>query len=309
MREGRCQMAQVTDSIDTVRQELKEKLNRILSRERGKIKRLQEQLARTEEAEHLALCGELLKANYQSLRRGMSELKLRNIYEESAPEVTIALDPAKSPEDNMKSYFKKSRKLRSGRVKVQKEMESAKEKISKFSEHLSNMHNMQEKELASVACEIDSLFAGRAKRKTEPAPKKGPRVFISSDGLKIYVGRNQRENDRITLHFARAHDVFFHVSGFSGSHVIVRTEPAEKPPPKTLVEAATLAVHFSKARGRNAAEVSYTEIRNVFKPSNAKPGLVHLRKFITLIVRRDTALLTKLLSSEVSVCAGKTIGE
>jgi predicted ribosome quality control (RQC) complex YloA/Tae2 family protein len=302
-------MAQIIESLDSFRQELIEKLNRILSRERGKIKRLQEQLARTEEAEHFALCGELLKANYQALRRGMSELKVRNICEESAPEVTIALDPAKSPEDNMKSYFKKSRKLRSGRAKVKKEMESAKGRITRFSEYLSNIQNMQEKELASVACEIDSLFTGRAKRKTEPAPKKGPRQFISSDGFQIFVGRNQRENDRMTLHFARAHDLFLHVSGFSGSHVIVRAEPAEKPSSKTLVEAATLAVHFSKARGRNAAEVSYTEIRNVFKPSNAKPGLVHLRKFKTLTVRRDSALLTKLLSSEVSVCAGKTIGE
>jgi predicted ribosome quality control (RQC) complex YloA/Tae2 family protein len=302
-------MDEVTDYLDNLRQELIEKLNRILSRERGKIKRLQQELGRTEEAEHLALCGELLKANYQALRRGMIELKVSNIYDDSSPEVTISLDPAKSPEDNIKGYFKKSRKLRLGRIKVQKEMESAKERIVKFSEYLSNMENMQEKELASVACEIDSLFPGRAKRKTEPVPKKGPRVFISSDGLKIYVGRNQRENDRMTLHFARAHDLFLHVSGYSGSHVIVRIPAGEKVPANTLIEAATLATYFSKAHERGVTNVSYTEKRNVFKPRGAKPGLVHLRKFKTITVRRDNSLLTKLLSSEVSISAREPVGE
>jgi predicted ribosome quality control (RQC) complex YloA/Tae2 family protein len=302
-------MAEATDSLYILRQELTEKLNRILSRERGKIKRLQQELARTEEAQHLALFGELLKANYPTLHRGMSELKVPNICDESSPEVTIALDPAKSPEDNIKSYFKKSRKLRTGRAKVQKEMESAKERISRFSEYLSNMENMREKELAAVACEIDSLFPGRAKQKSEPARKKGPRVFISSDRLKIYVGRNQRENDRMTLHFARAHDIFLHVSGYSGSHVIVRRPETEKVPAGTLLEAAILAAHFSKARARGAAEVSYTEKRNVFKPSNAKPGLVHLREFKTIKVRRDSSLVAKILSNEVSTTESGMIEE
>ncbi|MBI3724775.1 DUF814 domain-containing protein, partial [bacterium] len=125
---------------------------------------------------------------------------------------------------------------------------------------------------------------------------RGPRKF-DSRGFTILVGRSNEENDRLTLTVARGNDLFFHVRGFPGSHVIVRTERDKSVPLETLLDAAALAVHYSKVRGNTRADVSYTPRKYVRKPRGAKPGLVEISNEKTIRPDGDPARLARLLAT------------
>ena len=134
-----------------------------------------------------------------------------------------------------------------------------------------------------------------------PAPARqvsaGPHRFRSRDGFEILVGRSNEENDELTLRIARSHDLFFHVLGFPGSHVIVRAQKGKSVPLETLLDAAVVAVHYSKARDHGRAEVSYTPRKYVRKPRGARPGLVTVERSQTLFVGRDEARLRRVLDT------------
>jgi len=105
---------------------------------------------------------------------------------------------------------------------------------------------------------------------------------VSSDGFEIFIGRNNKQNDRLTMKTARHEDIWLHVKDFPGSHVIIRTE-GRQVPDSTLEEAAGYAAWFSKARSAPKVEVDYTPVRNVKKPSGAKPGMVIYVNYKTIV--------------------------
>ena len=107
--------------------------------------------------------------------------------------------------------------------------------------------------------------------------------MISKDGFEILIGHNNKQNDKLTLKTARHEDIWLHIKDFSGSHVVIKTEGKEVPD-STLIEAAEYAAYFSKARSSTKAEVDYTHIRNVKKPSGARPGMVTYINYHTLVV-------------------------
>jgi len=116
--------------------------------------------------------------------------------------------------------------------------------------------------------------------------RKIARSFISSDGLKILVGKSSKDNDVLTLKVAKGDDFWFHVAGYGGSHVILKNpEKLVKPPSPSLLEAAQLAAYFSQARNAPKVEVHYTQKKFVLKPKGAKPGLVRLKDYKSVSVR------------------------
>ena len=125
-----------------------------------------------------------------------------------------------------------------------------------------------------------------------PAPL-GPMEFVSDDGFSILVGRNNVENDRLTLKTARGSDVWFHTKNIPGSHVVVLTG-GQTPPDRTLEQAAVLAALHSKAAESRQVPVDYTEIRNVKKPAGAKPGMVIYETNRTAYVTPDPAMAERL---------------
>jgi predicted ribosome quality control (RQC) complex YloA/Tae2 family protein len=114
---------------------------------------------------------------------------------------------------------------------------------------------------------------------------------VSSEGYEILVGRNQRQNDRLTLTIARGSDLFMHAGGAPGSHVIIRSKGTGDFPKLTMLEAANLAVYYSKARNSRFVEVSWTRVKNVRKPRGAKPGLVYLSRHKILAIEPDEELV------------------
>ena len=126
-----------------------------------------------------------------------------------------------------------------------------------------------------------------------------PRRYRSRDGLEIWVGRSDECNDHLTTRLARGRDLFSHLDGAPGSHVILRTEGDPDPPQESLLDACELAVHFSKAKKAAHAEVHIVPIKQVKKPKGAKPGLVWVTGGRSLRLRREEARLERLMSSRI----------
>ena len=126
-----------------------------------------------------------------------------------------------------------------------------------------------------------------------------PRRYRSRDGLEIWVGRNDAGNDHLSTRLARGNDLFFHLDGAPGSHVILRTEGSSDPPQESLLDACELAVHFSKQKNATRADVHIVPIKQVKKPKGAKPGLVWVTGGRSLHLRREEARLRRLLESRI----------
>jgi predicted ribosome quality control (RQC) complex YloA/Tae2 family protein len=133
--------------------------------------------------------------------------------------------------------------------------------------------------------------------KTELPTRLSPKVYTTLDGLEIWVGKNDEGNDVLTTRLARGNDLFFHLEGSPGSHVILRTEGRSDPPSESLLDAAELAVEFSKAKHATRASVHIAAVKDISKPSGAKPGLVYVHRGRTLQLRRDPKRLERVLAS------------
>jgi predicted ribosome quality control (RQC) complex YloA/Tae2 family protein len=126
-----------------------------------------------------------------------------------------------------------------------------------------------------------------------------PRRFRSSDGLEIWAGRSDEGNDTLSTRLARGNDLFFHVDGSPGSHVVLRTEGRADPPPESLLEACELAVRFSKQRNATRVDLHVVPIKNVRKPKGAKRGLVTVTGGKTVHLRREEKRLERILASRI----------
>ncbi len=126
-----------------------------------------------------------------------------------------------------------------------------------------------------------------------------PRRYQTAAGLEIWVGRSDEANDFLTTRLARGKDLFFHLSGAPGSHVILRTGGRDDPPSEAVLDACELAVHFSKQKNAGSAEVHVVPIKNVKKPRGAKPGLVYVTGGRALHLRRESARLERVLAARI----------
>lgn len=277
-----------------LRKKLISKLNAAIRRQRGKLKKLSEALDECRNEERYRRFGELLKANLSTLKRGQDKVKVPDFYAEGQPEIEIELVPEKTPLENMEQYFRRARKLRRGRPRIEKEMEAARGEASRFEGLAVSVENALDYEkLVEIAGRVEEALAPRKPKKVKgrPLAKLGPKKFVSSEGYEILVGRNQKQNDRLTLTIAHGSDLFMHAGGAPGSHIIIRAQGPRDFPKQTMLEAANLAAYYSKARNSRFVEVSWTHVKNVRKPRGAKPGLVYLAKHKILAIEPDEKLV------------------
>ncbi len=276
--------------LQELRGKLASKLDDAVRRQRGKLKKLSEALAECDSEEKYWRFGELLKANLSKLRRGQEKVKVPDYYAEGQPEIEIELMPEKTPLENMERYFRRARKLKRGRPRIEREMEAAQDAAGQLEGLAASVANISDYEkLVEVAGKVEEALAPKRPKKPKGTPlaKLGPKRFVSSEGFEILVGRNQKQNDRLTLTIARGSDLFMHAGGAPGSHVIIRAGSANDFPKQTMLEAANLAAYYSKARNSRFVEVSWTRVKNVRKPRGAKPGLVYLARHKILAIEPD----------------------
>jgi predicted ribosome quality control (RQC) complex YloA/Tae2 family protein len=285
------------DELTELRGKLVSRLEKALRRQEGKLRKLSTALGECANEEEYRRCGELLKANLSKLRRGQSKVKVIDYYSNGQQEIEIKVARNKTPLENMEAYFRRARKLRSGRPRIEREIELTQEAISELEGlHTSVADACGIEELEALAAQVNAALAPKKPKKIKGKPRSrlGPKRFVSSGGYEILVGRNQRQNDRLTLTIARGSDLFMHSGGSPGSHVIIRAGGKRDFPRQTMLEAANLAVYYSKLRNSRYAEVSYTQVKNVSKPRGAKPGLVYLSRHKVLGVEPDEEMVKML---------------
>lgn len=261
---------------DRVRQQTKE-LTRFMKNEikknEKKLQKHKRTLKQAEKADMYQKYGELLTAHLHLIRPGDETARVIDYYDPEQKEMEIELDPELSPNENAQQYFKTYRKLVNSRKVVQEEIEKAKAEIDYFERLLQQIEMANEEDIEEIREELreEGYLKKQRKTKRKKQKKPEPETFVASDGTTILVGKNNKQNEYLTMKLARKSDVWLHTKDIPGSHVVIRSpDPSEE----TLYEAAKLAAYFSKSQQSSSVPVDYTEIRNVRKPKGAKPGYV-----------------------------------
>lgn len=265
-----------------------DRLSRKINNQRGEL----EQCAKRDE---LRLCGDLISANLYRLKKGQAFAELENYYDPSQPRVRVKLDPALTPSRNAQKYYKEYRKARTAEQILTVQIEKASQELAYLDTVFDELSRASdEHDLVEIRSELtEQGYIRKAERSRKQPKTAGPMEFLSREGLQILVGRNNRQNDQLTLKRAGKNDLWFHTKNIPGSHVIVLTD-GKKPGEQTVEDAALLAAFFSRGRGSSGVAVDYTEVRNVSKPQGAKPGMVIYVKNKTVFVTPDASAVEKL---------------
>jgi predicted ribosome quality control (RQC) complex YloA/Tae2 family protein len=276
---------------DRVKQQASD-LERFIQNEKDKnqkkIDKLLSTLESANKAEEYQLLGELLTANMYLLRKGMKEIKVENYYAESGETITILLDPMKSPSENAQKYFSKYQKAKNSIEIVKEQIRLAEAEHEYFDLLQQQLMSASIKDIAEIREELieEGYIRDRQKKKPKLSNNGKPQLesYFSSDGTEILVGKNNKQNDYLTNKFAGRDEIWLHTKDIPGSHVVIRSKNPEK---QTLIEAASLAAYFSKAKLSSSVPVDYTKVRYVKKPAGAKPGFVIYENQQTVYVTPD----------------------
>jgi predicted ribosome quality control (RQC) complex YloA/Tae2 family protein len=255
-----------------------DKLNRKITLQQNELK---ESLNRDE----LRIKGDLLQANIYRIVKGQNVIEVEDFYNDNKA-VKIKLSPTLSPSQNVQKYYKDYRRAKTREEMLTLQIKKAQEElvyITAVQESL--LRAESERELNEIREELSEQGYARNKNKNNKKQPKllPPKEYISSDGFTIYVGRNNKENDRLTLKIAGNYDMWLHTKNIPGSHVIIVSDRKEISD-TAIKEAAALAAYNSKARESSQVPVDYTLVKNVSKPKGAKPGMVIYVKNHTIYV-------------------------
>jgi len=249
-----------------------------------KSETLKKEYAATQERDKLRLYGDLITANLYRMERGMASLTTENYWEESQPQVKIPLDALLTPQQNAAKYYKRYNKAKNAELHLREQIARADAERAYLESVLQEIAQAEtEQEFNEIRQELQETGYLRSGKKKELKRAFAPREYRSSGGLRILVGRNNTQNDRLTLKQANKRDLWFHAQKIHGSHVILCTGGAE-PDERSLAEAAALAAYFSQARESANVPVDYTPVRYVRKPVGARPGMVVYETYRTLYV-------------------------
>lgn len=237
------------------------------------------------------LKGDLIMANLYRLEKGMNTARLENFYADDCPEIEIPLDVRLTPSQNAQKYYLEYRKADTADKMLRGLIASGGEEeryIDSVFDSLSRAST--ENELSEIRAELAAEGYIKTRKTREKQPKALPPIeYVSSEGYRILAGRNNRQNDQLTLKTAEKSDIWLHVKNITGSHVIICCDGG-KPSDETVSEAAMIAAYNSSARGGSQVPVDYTEVRYVKKPSGSKPGMVIYTNQKTLYVTPEGEL-------------------
>ena len=289
-------MAEAVSVIETVRNVRAGILRKSIKKLRHRIGAWQEDLAKAEKYKAYSRYGELIKANIGTIRKGQTDVTLVDYFDEELPNLTIPLDQTKTPQGNMDDYFRKHRKHLAAerelhpRIKEgQKELETLRRELTAIEQ---GTWQPPDKPQLIVRARTLSRTGGRKGRQEQ---RQGLfRRFTSSDGLAIYVGRNARANDELTFGLTKSDDLWLHARGTPGSHVVVRLEKGNDPPPETIRDAATLALLYSDLKKSGKGDVIYTRRKWVKKAKGQAPGAVIVTQEKSLYVSLEKKRLDAL---------------
>lgn len=251
-----------------------------------KENKLNDVLKKCEDKDNFKIKGDLLTSYIYSIKKGDRNFTTFNFFSEKGEEITIPLDENKTPSENIQSYYKKYNKLKKSGESAIEQLEKNDEELQYLYSVLTNIENCESySEIDDIKEELISTGYVRKRKANGKSSKKAksskPIHYISSDGIDIFVGKNNIQNDYLSLKFANKNFMWLHTKNIPGSHVIICSNNI---PDNTLVEAATLAAHYSKAKDSSKVPVDYTLVKNLKKPNGANPGMVIYHTNYTMYV-------------------------
>ncbi len=305
--------AAIRERFERLRDSLRRTLTRELARNRKKLALQAEALREAAGADRLRLLGELLTSYRHLVPPGATLVRLPNYHDPAGAEVEVPLQSDWSPIQNAQAYFRQYQKARATLAGAREHYDRTREEIRYLEQVeatldlVASLPELQEihRELAEggylrVRAKPRAAGGGGTRRGggrekgAAGAPASEPLRHRSSDGLAILVGKNNRQNDLLTLKQAGPDDLWLHTKEIPGSHVILQLPPGRGPedlPPRSLREAALLAAYHSKARQSSQVPVDYTLRRHVRKPPGAKPGMVIYDHHHTIYVTPSEAVV------------------
>ena len=262
---------------------------------RRKLALQEKEYAATQDRDKLRIQGDLITANLYRMERGQARLECENYYEAGAP-ASIPLDPLLTPQQNAAKYYKRYAKAKTAEKYLREQMDLARRDLEYLESVLAEIAQAEtEADYLDIRAELrEAGFLkkqGRGKKeKSRPA---APWEFCTSSGLRVLAGRNNRQNDKLTLKDADRRDLWLHTQKIHGSHVILRCA-GQAPSEEDIAEAAMVAAWFSQARESGNVPVDYTEVRNVKKPAGGRPGMVIYTTCRTVNITPEEAAVERL---------------
>ncbi len=286
--------------LDTRRRELGKRLGRGRKRLERMRTNIRADLAEAEKSDDLRRKGELLKIALPEIVKGQSSVTVKDFFSEGAPEKRIELNPHLSPQENIERLFRRYKRLSASIAHLRKRLAQAEAEADELEKLTVSFHNIRTlRELEEFERSLPAGKPAGAAPKGgigKKAPKSGgPRRFYSAAGFEILVARNRKEGHHLTFSMARGNDCWMHLLGHPGPHVIIRRPKGSEIPADTLLDAAHLAVHYSKIRGARFVRVVHTLCKHVKPARGAAPGTVHYSGESTIGVRFDKARLAAAL--------------
>ena len=269
-------------------EDLFKNINNLIERLSKKISNQMAELEECKDREEKKVYAELINANLYRLSKGSTVYELENYYDDYKT-VAIPVKPELTPTENAQRYYKEYRKLRTAEEMLTKLIAEGREELVYLRTVLDELSRAEtEREISEIRQELSD--GGFVKQKNQGKIKKSqpmpPIEFDAPDGFKVYVGRNNIQNDKLSLKTAMKSDLWFHIQKAPGSHVILSVDGRE-PTEKAMEYAAKIAAYYSSGREAGAVEVDYTEVRNLKKPVGAKPGFVIYHVYNSVLVKPE----------------------
>ncbi|HHU63858.1 MAG TPA: fibronectin/fibrinogen-binding protein [Clostridiales bacterium] len=277
-------------------------VNTHLDRSQKKLGKLLNELNNAKNGDKYRLYGELLTANLYNIPAKADSVVLENFYENMQP-VEIPLKKNLTPAQNAQGYFKKYNKCKTAIKELAKQIDATRKEIAYLEGQVDNLgkctHELEVEEIREELACLGYIKKGAGKKRGGARKKdmSMPLHYVTDGGQHIYVGKNNKQNDYLTLQLARPQDIWLHVKDIPGSHVILKSENT-RPDREVLNVAAMIAAFYSKARHSSNVPVDYTLKKYVKKPKGAKPGMVIYENHKTLYVTPDEKKINSLAKPE-----------
>ena len=275
-------------------------LTRAISSARDRVRRKvatqRQELETAKNRERLRQTGDLLMANLQNIRRGQRSVTVYDFYDPEGSQTEIKLDPRISPQENAAKYYKDYARMKNAEKILAVQIaqgEHEYEYLESVLEELSRAES--ERDIQEIREELQNTGYSRRipSQRSRKQAAQPPREFLSSGGFTILAGRNNLQNDLLTLKSSHKNDIWFHVQKLPGAHVVIRCN-GEEPDDATYPEAASIAAYYSRARNGQNVPVDYTRIRYVKKPGGARPGMVVYDPYFTAYTTPNEELIESL---------------